>query len=525
MFSTNLLLASAFTPLSLFSAGEQGVWYDPADLSSMYQDVQGTTAVTGVEQAVGLILDRRNGRGLGTELATNSTFATDTDWTKGTDWTIGSGVATKTAGTAATLSQAVSLTAGFTYRLVYTITRTAGTITPQFTGGSTVAGTACSAAGTYVDILTAVSGNTTLEFSADASFAGTLDNVYLKRVSGNDAWQITSASRPVLSARVNLLTKTQELDNADWTKTNLTATDGATDPNGGSTAETLAATAGNGTVTQSVTALAADHVFSVWLRRKTGTGNIDITCNSGGTWVTQTITSSWARYSVTQTLTAGARTPGIRIVTSGDEVEAFGADLRVANDGVGLPVYQRVNTATDYDPVGFPMYLRFDGADDSLSTAAIDFSATDEMSVFAGLRKLAAGNLVEFTDYPVWGTGVFGIQARVNDYQCVSKGTALVAPVAATFSSPITNVVNFEMDISLDKAIVRVNGAQIISSTGDQGSGNYGSHSMHIGRRMDASPSLPLNGRLYSFIVRGKTSSAVQISDTEGWVNGRTRAY
>jgi hypothetical protein len=532
MFFSNLLMSgSTFSPLSLFASGEQGVWYDPNDLSSMWQDAQGTTAVTAVEQAVGLILDRREGRGLGTELVTNNTFSTDTDWTKGTDWTIGSGVATKTAGTAAVLSQAVSLTAGFTYRLVYTITRTAGAITPQFTGGSTVAGTARSAAGTFVEVLTAVTDNTTLEFSADASFAGTVDNVYVKRVSGNDAWQLTSASRPVLSARVNLLTKTEELDSADWTRSNLTATDGATDPNSGSTAETLAATGANGTVTQSVTAAATAYVFSVWLKRKTGTGNVDITCHSSGTWVTQSITSSWARYSVTQTLTAGSHTPGIRIVTSGDEVEAWGADLRVSNDGVGLPAYQRVNTSTDYDTAGFPMYLRFDGTDDSLATAAINFSATDKMSVFAGVRKLsdAATAIVVETNTNGNTDGSFSLLAPSSSgavsYRYQSRGTLTVNSGSTLFAAaPNTSVITGLSDISGDTVTLRANTVEIEQVTNDQGTGNYSANqSINIGRRNNVS--IPFNGRIYSLIVRGASSTAGQISDTEGWVNSRTRAY
>ena len=187
-----------FSPASLFAAGGLGALYDPSDFSTMWQDAAGTTPATAATDPAGLILDKRLGLQIGAELVTNNTFGADTDWTKGTGWSIGSGVATKTAGTASLLSQAEALTAGVTYRLVYTITRSAGSITPQFTGGSTVSGTARSNSGTYVDILTAVSGNTTLAFSAGAGFAGTVDNVHLKRASGNDAWQLTPGARPLL---------------------------------------------------------------------------------------------------------------------------------------------------------------------------------------------------------------------------------------------------------------------------------------------------------------------------------------
>lgn len=57
-----LSAGQAFTPASLFAAGEQGVWYDPSDFSTMFQDSAGTTPVTAVEQPVGRILDK-SGRG------------------------------------------------------------------------------------------------------------------------------------------------------------------------------------------------------------------------------------------------------------------------------------------------------------------------------------------------------------------------------------------------------------------------------------------------------------------------------
>ena len=43
---------------SLFANSEQGFFYDPNDLSTMFQDAAGTVPVTGAGQAVGLILDK-----------------------------------------------------------------------------------------------------------------------------------------------------------------------------------------------------------------------------------------------------------------------------------------------------------------------------------------------------------------------------------------------------------------------------------------------------------------------------------
>lgn len=52
-----------WTPAAMFESGELGVWYDPSDLSTMYQDTGKTLAVTGNGQPVGYIADKSgNGR-------------------------------------------------------------------------------------------------------------------------------------------------------------------------------------------------------------------------------------------------------------------------------------------------------------------------------------------------------------------------------------------------------------------------------------------------------------------------------
>lgn len=48
--------------LSLFSAGEQGLWLDPSDLSTLFQDTAGTIPVTAAGQQIALMLDK-SGRG------------------------------------------------------------------------------------------------------------------------------------------------------------------------------------------------------------------------------------------------------------------------------------------------------------------------------------------------------------------------------------------------------------------------------------------------------------------------------
>jgi hypothetical protein len=65
------VFGGGFDPASLFAAGEQGAWYDPSDITTLFQDSAGTTPVTAAGQPVGRVLDK-SGRG---NHATQSTAA------------------------------------------------------------------------------------------------------------------------------------------------------------------------------------------------------------------------------------------------------------------------------------------------------------------------------------------------------------------------------------------------------------------------------------------------------------------
>ena len=74
-----------FSPSDLFAAGEQGAWYDPSDLTTMFQDRAGTTPVTADGQTVGLILDKSKGLVLGPELIQIRGIYSRNGTTSGTD--------------------------------------------------------------------------------------------------------------------------------------------------------------------------------------------------------------------------------------------------------------------------------------------------------------------------------------------------------------------------------------------------------------------------------------------------------
>jgi len=121
-------------------------------------------------------------------LVADGDFGSAAGWTLGANWAIAGGQAQHSAGVADSLTQEVSLTAGATYRLAVVVTgRTAGSLTPSFTGGTTVTGAALDANGTHVLELTAETGNTTLELAASTDFDGALTLVVLYRATAASA--------------------------------------------------------------------------------------------------------------------------------------------------------------------------------------------------------------------------------------------------------------------------------------------------------------------------------------------------
>lgn len=119
--------------------------------------------------------------------------------------------------------------------------------------------------------------------------------------------------------------------NNNWADTNITrnSTNNA-DPANGTTALRVTASAGNGTIISTAAiGTSAQRAFSIWLRRVSGTGNIQYTLDNGSTYTTQAITSSWVRY--TFAATTAAQHVGIRIVTSGDSIELWGAQLEASS--------------------------------------------------------------------------------------------------------------------------------------------------------------------------------------------------
>ena len=554
--------STLFTPAQLFTGSTVGVWYDPSDTTTLFQDAAGTTPVTAVEQPVGLMLDKSKGLVLGSELVTNGDFATDTAWTKGTGWVIGGGTANADGSMAGAsfLSQSMTLVAGKAYEVKLTvISNTSGRLRLN----SSLFPITTLGVGSYKWVFTALT--TTADFRIEARDAGTIasiDNISVRELPGNHAFQSTAGNRPTLSARYNLLTKTEDFSAADWTKDNTQIGAKGAAPNGANTADLLypATTGLYRRVYQSATPnwnTSSKFSFSakqagfryIGMFNTTGNGlgvtfdlqtgvttthasgiTANMVAEANGYWrCSYASASGYASVYLCDAVGTGTATAN---GTSG--IYIWGADLRVANDALNQPAYQRVNTSTDYDTTGFKPYLAFNGTSSSMATNSIDFSYGDKMFVCAGVRNIARdvlgyNVLTEISSSLSSNNGAFSVFAWHHNLSSTAlfqtKGTSVsnAFTTNTSFSPPSTFVLTGIGNISGDQSILRMNGTQVDESTADQGTGNYGNYAMYWGAR--AGSSLWFNGRLYGAVVAGKQASAAEITSTETYINQKTGAF
>jgi hypothetical protein len=211
------------------------------------------------------------------------------------------------------------------------------------------------------------------------------------------------------------------------------------------------------------------------------------------------------------------------------DVFVLGADLRVANESSALPPYQRVVTATDYDTTGFVPFLRFDGSNDALVTNSIDFTATDEMSVFAGVRKLgtATSIVAELSATANTNNGSAHLATIDGDkYGFQVRGTAINARSYDPYVSPITSVVTGQLTSaaasSAAASVARINAVSVAgtSLSSFASTGNFGNYPLYIGAR--AGTGSYFNGRLFSLVVLGRGVTPTELTQTEGYVESKT---
>jgi hypothetical protein len=169
-------------------------------------------------------------------------------------------------------------------------------------------------------------------------------------------------------------------------------------------------------------------------------------------------------------------------------------------------------------------YLEFSGAQGLRTGSNIDFTATDTMSVFVGVKKDNdnTANMLEHSANIGTTNGTFRVHSGAGGlYRNQSKGDVLSNANNSDNAAPSTNVLTGQSKISTDSNVLRIDGVEAATSTTNQGVGNYISDQLNIGSRNDGG-SAQLTGRIYSMIVRNVLSSDAEIDSTEAYVASKT---
>jgi hypothetical protein len=192
--------------------------------------------------------------------------------------------------------------------------------------------------------LTCARGSTATYFGADG---------LLKTAAVNTArvgYEFGTSRRVGLiveGSATNRLLHCRDLTQSAWTKTNATTALTATGIDGAANVATrLTATGANARVTQALAGAGVTQLFSVFLRRVTGSGSVRITADNFGATTVVALTSSWQRFWIEG---AASSQPGIQIDTSGDVIEVdFGQieDLAAAGARPSYPILTTGAVAT-----------------------------------------------------------------------------------------------------------------------------------------------------------------------------------
>jgi len=276
-----------------------------------------------------------------------------------------------------------------------------------------------------------------------------------------DATTLAAKGLLIEGAATNLLNFSETFattggTNNNWTDTNLTRTStNNTSPRNDATALRITASAANGTIISSAAlGTSAARTLSVWLRRVTGTGNIQYTLDNGSTYTTQAITAVWVRY--TFATTTAAQRVGFRIVTSADAIEIWGAQLE---DGTG---------ASSYIPTTTAQVARAEDVCNIGTITAFNYSTTNGTLFYSGvITKQNTGA------YPI-RLGFYKTNTDEKCFNFLTNTNTLffnaTGAVSAETSKPFTINTAFKAVMSLDaslataEVIVNLNG-----STGSSG--------------------------------------------------------
>jgi len=271
--------------------------------------------------------------------------------------------------------------------------------------------------------------------------------------------------------RVNLLTYSNDFTNGIWNKSNSSLTTGISDPAGGTSATTLTATSAFGLVQEAPTSTASiTYAASMWIRRRTGTGQVSFRCGDASPLIPVTVTSSWVRYTVTGIPSTTTVRIAVVLDISGDEVDIYGAQLEAGAFATSyIPtVASQVTRAADQTRIVAPNFAPwynqsegtfvFEGSSVAPSTLAQTLNAlgandgtnnnTHRVGRFSNFwfGETRDGNVQQAAPSAAGGSYAQNTTAKVayayktNDFALSANGAAAVTDTSGTVPTVITRL-------------------------------------------------------------------------------------
>lgn len=223
--------------------------------------------------------------------------------------------------------------------------------------------------------------------------------------------QATSTARPLVSARRNSLTYTEDFSHAVWVSdlggdATLTKTVAQTDPLGNATAVRLQVVVSSGSASFRYSeGLATEQVIrSAYLKSNTGVG---YSMYLGDTLITLDSDTEWHRYDVSESMFSwGFR---VQFASSADVTLAFPQ----RELGTSLSDYQSIPAnGSTYAPAT-PVYQKYDGTDDGMATASFAAGTlSNAMDCMIAVRRDSAVLPSICGLYQVDQTKFFGVVAE-----------------------------------------------------------------------------------------------------------------
>jgi len=192
------------------------------------------------------------------------------------------------------------------------------------------------------------------------------------------------------AAATNFCLHSGSTADAAWVASNMTKeSDSVTDPTDtANTAVRLTATAANATLLQTITSGSANRSYSVYMKRVTGTGNIDITTDNGVTWETKTLTSEWQRFDIQASSVTNPQF-GVRIVTDTDAIDFWGSQQETSNYSTS---YIPTTTSATTRSQNFVDTTTVDWNDETMGTWYAEGDRHAGTTVGSGITNISTGS-------------------------------------------------------------------------------------------------------------------------------------